>query len=394
MIPRHLSSLLLERHSLARCLYVGGARQVGKTTLLRATFPSLPYVNLEEMDTRTFAESDPRGFLAQYPHGALLDEVQRVPSLFSWLQGVIDEGVKFVLSGSQNFLLMASISQSLAGRVSILELSGLTMSELRSTSAPEPMEVLRSGVAVQSDEGSRWEAVLRGGYPEPILKPRLARAWREDYIRTYIERDVRQLVNIRDLATFQRFVSLCAGRTGQVVNHSSLGADAGVSEGTVRSWLTLLEAAGLIFLMRPHHKNFNKQMIKAPRLYFCDTGLAAHLLGLMTERTASLSPFAGALFETWIVGELRKLWLVRGERPPIHFWRDSRGLEVDLLIEDGLLLWPVEIKSGQTVDPSLWKNLLGFRALQGDEAPLGTLMYGGDEVRIQSGVHVVSWRAL
>lgn len=393
MLQRHFSSLIRERWELARCLYVGGARQVGKTTLLRNLFPELPYVNLETPESRSFAQSDPKGFLRHYPDGAILDEVQRVPELFSWLQESIDNGVRWILSGSQNYLLLESISQSLAGRVSILELPGLTPSELRGTPAPEPMALLRGELAPLPAADSRWEAVLRGGYPEPVLKPRLRRAWHEDYLRTYVERDVRQLVNIRDLPLFQRFVALCAGRTGQVLNYSSLGNDAGISEKTVRSWVGLLDAAGILFLLPAHHRNFNKQVMKSPKLYFCDTGLASHLLGIRDETTLSVSPFAGSLFETWVVGELRKLWMVRGERAPLFWWRDSAGLEVDVLVDDGQGLWPVEIKSGETVDPALWKNLERFHKLQGGDALKGTLIHGGEVARTQSDVQVVPWSA-
>ena len=393
MIERHFASLIRERWELSRCLYVGGARQVGKTTLLRALFPELPYVNLETPETRRFAMDDPKGFLREHPKGAVLDEVQRVPELFSWLQESIDSGVRWILSGSQNYLLLESISQSLAGRVSILELPGLTPSELRGQSAPDPWRLLRGESLIESAGESRWDALLRGGYPEPVLKPRLRHAWNEDYLRTYVERDVRQLMNIRDLLLFQRFVSLCAGRTGQVLNSSSLGSDAGVSERTARSWVSLLEAAGILFLLPAHHRNFNKQVMKSPKLYFCDTGLACHLLGLRDTKTLSVSPFAGSLFETWAVGELRKLWMVRGERAPLFWWRDSAGLEIDLLLDLPEGLWPVEIKSGETVDPSLWKNLARFHKLQGDAAPLGTLLHGGDIARQQSGVQVVPWSA-
>jgi hypothetical protein len=200
-------------------------------------------------------------------------------------------------------------------------------------------------------------------------------------------------VNIRDLTLFQRFVSLCAGRTAQVLNYSSLGSDAGVSEKTARSWIGLLEAAGIVFLLPPHHRNFNKQVMKSPKLHFCDTGLACHLLGQHDVKTLSVSPFAGSLFETWVVGELRKLWMVRGERPPIFWWRDSTGLEVDLLVELPEGLWPVEIKSGETVDPSLWKNLARFQKVQGASAAMGTFLHGGDVARSQSGVQVVPWTA-
>lgn len=392
MIPRHFSGLIQERWELARCLYVGGARQVGKTTLLKSLFPDLPYVNLETPQTREFAQSDPKGFLGEHPGGAILDEVQRVPALFSWLQESIDAGVKWILSGSQNYLMLESISQSLAGRVSILELPGLTPSELRGDRAPDPMELLRGQIPSHPSDGSRWDVVLRGGFPEPTLKPRLRRAWHDDYLRTYVERDVRQLVNIRDLAVFQRFVALCAGRTGQVLNASSLGGDAGVSEKTVRSWVGLLEAAGILFLLPAHHRNFNKQVMKSPKIYFCDTGLASHLLGLRDAKTLANHPFAGSLFETWVVGELRKLWMVRGERAPLFWWRDSNGLEIDLLVDEAGALWPVEIKSGETIDPSLWKNLDKFRKLQGEQAPKGTLIHGGDLVRRQSEVQVASWR--
>jgi predicted AAA+ superfamily ATPase len=310
-----------------------GPRQSGKTTLCRAAFPQKPYINLESPDVREFARNDPRGFLASYPDGAILDEIQRTPELPSYLQPVIDDSGapgQFILTGSQQFEVMTNIGQSLAGRTALLKLLPLSIEELSNAE-----------INMETDE-----LLLTGFYPRIYdvgLKPSQVLG---DYVETYVERDIRQLISIKDLALFQKFVRLCAGRVGQLLNLQSLGNDAGVSHTTARSWLTLLQAGYVVFLLQPWHKNIAKRQIKSPRLYFYDVGLASWLLGAEDERHVRYHPLRGNLFENLVIMEALKYRYHRGERSNLYFWRDGKGNEVDLLVENGPDIVPVEIKSG------------------------------------------------
>ncbi len=344
MIRREIQPVLVKLFGQHPVVTVTGPRQSGKTTLCRDTFPDREYVNLEALDEREFAEQDPRRFLARFGAGAILDEIQRVPSLLSYLQVLVDERREnglFVLTGSQHFGLSNAISQSLAGRTALLRLLPFTLSER-----------LRA-----SPEGSVDELLFGGFYPRVFdhdLEPAQAYA---DYFETYVERDLRQLAEVRNLSNFQRFVRLCAGRVGQLVNLSGLGADAGVTHVTARHWLTLLEASYVAFLLPPYHANIRKRLVRSPKLYFHDVGLACHLLGIEQARQLATHPLRGALFENMVVVEALKHRFNRGRRSNLSFFRDRRGLECDLLYTAGSGVAAIEIKSGATVNSDFFSAL-------------------------------------
>jgi len=356
-------------------LTVTGPRQSGKTTLCRAAFPDKRYVNLESPDTRQFALNDPRGFLAQFPDGAILDEIQRAPHLLSYIQPIVDERnapAQYILTGSQQFEVADTVNQSLAGRTALLKLLPLSISELKSA-CPLP---------------SIDRLLLTGFYPriyDQGLDPTQALG---DYFETYVERDIRQLLAIKDLNLFEKFVRLCAGRIGQVLNLQSLGNDVGVSHTTARSWLTMLEASYVIFILQPWHNNFSKRQIKSPKLYFYDVGLASYLLGLEKELHVSRDPLRGNLFENLVVIEALKYRFNRGKRNNLHFYRDAKGNEVDLLVDIGPHVFPLEIKAGATISEDYFKGLRSF-AGNGAPLPLGTgLVYGGEEMQSRSGIRI------
>lgn len=380
MIKRDAARTLNEFSKGYPILAITGPRQSGKTTLARFVFKKKPYISLEEPDQRAFAIEDPRGFLARYPDGAVLDEVQRAPSLFSYLQTRVDRDGRrglFVLTGSQQFGLLSNITQTLAGRVALIHLLPFSYNELRNArQAPSTVD----------------ELLFKGLYP-PIYDRRLSPSgWYSNYVMTYIERDVRQLVNVRDLAAFQRFICLCAARTGQLLNLSSLANDCGVTHNTAKSWISVLEASYILFLLRPHHKNFNKRLVKTPKLYFFDTGLAAWLAGIQDMKQMSIHPLRGALFETYVIGELLKNRFNRGLVSNLYFWRDNTGNEIDVLAESAGRLIPVEIKSGQTVTRDYMTGLKKWLDIAGTTAGAPWLIYGGDEGQKRSGVEILPWR--
>ena len=345
MIPRTAIPLLEEIRSGYPVITITGPRQSGKTTLARSVFSDKPYISLETPDAREFARSDPRGFMARWKNGAIIDEVQHVPELFSWIQTDVDavgEMGRFILTGSQNFSLIANITQSLAGRSALVQLLPLSMAELSSAgSLPNALD----------------EMILRGGYPALYSRKLNPARWLADYTMSYLERDVRQITQVQDLTTFQRFLRLCAGRTGQLLNMSSLAQDAGISQSTCKSWISILQASYIIFLLPPHHRNLGKRLVKMPKLYFQDTGLAASLMGIQTAQQLTIHPLRGALFETLIVGEHLKSRFNQGFPSNLYFWRDNVGLEVDLLLDEPEGLVPIEIKSSSTASESLLKGL-------------------------------------
>lgn len=360
-----------------------GPRQSGKSTLCRSLLPDKPYANLEEPDTRAFAAEDPRGFLAQFPKGAIIDEVQRCPDLPSYLQPIVDADPKpgrWILTGSQNLSVQASVVQSLAGRTAVLHLLPLAWSET---------------IRFKSHPSSLDEAMLTGGYPR-ILDKRLAPAdWLGSYVATYLERDVRSLSNIGDLAAFQRFVQLCAGRTAQLLNLSALAADAGVSQPTAKAWLSILEATFIAFRLQPWHANLGKRLVKAPKLHFYDTGLACWLMGIRTPEQLRTHPLRGPIFETWVVTELLKHRTNRGESTGLYFYRDAHQVEVDVLIEEPGKFTLVEAKAGQTVSDDLLKNLFAVGQALGKRGQIESLaVIGGDRTQKRTQVAVVSWRKL
>jgi len=363
-------------------LAITGPRQSGKTTLAHALFADKSYVSLEDPEERSFADSDPRGFLARFPQGAVLDEVQRCPELFSYLQGVVDQRQRmgeFILTGSQQFGLMSKISQSLAGRVGLLQLLPFSLAELRDGC------VLPATLA---------ETMLRGCYPPLYDRPVAPSDWFPNYVSTYLERDVRQLLAVRDLSLFQRFLKMCAARSGQLLNLSALAADCGISHVTAREWLSVLEASYVVYLLRPHHQNFGKRLVKMPKLYFFDTGLTAYLLGIRDAETLSTHASRGALFETLVVSEWVKHQFNAGQVAELYFWRDSAGHEVDLLIPQGNRFMPVEIKSGATFSSDWTTALRKLSVLFGDAALPPGIVYGGDGQYERDGCRVIGWQSL
>ena len=380
MIPRQAESALLQLARGYPILAITGPRQSGKTTLARSAFPDQPYVSLEDPDTRAFAEEDPRGFLARYPVGAILDEAQRCPALFSYLQTRVDTDQRmgqFVLTGSQQFGLLSNITQTLAGRVGLIQLLPFALQELQD-----------SHVAVGSLDDLLW----RGLYP-PLHDRNLApEQWFANYVMTYVERDVRQIIEMQNLSLFQRFLKMCAARCGQLLNMSSLANDCGVSHKTIGAWLSVLEAGYIVFLLRPHHQNFGKRLVKTPKLYFHDTGLAAHLMGIRDSAHLSIHSARGALFENFVISELQKRRYNQGLASNLYFWRNNTGEEVDVLIEHGDKLMPVEIKSGQTFTSDFLAGLNKWARYAGEKALPAHLVYGGDENMTRSGVSVHSWQ--
>lgn len=380
MLPRLLEETLLRLARSFPVVAITGPRQSGKTTLARAVFADKPYVSLENPAELSFAQEDPRGFLARFPDGAIFDEAQRWPALFSWLQGLVDEdrrGGRFILTGSQQFGLQAGISQSLAGRVGMTQLLPLSLAEW-----PEPTVPDLDGV------------LLTGGYPALVAQGVPTQDWFPSYVATYVERDVRQVMKVQDLNIFQRFLRLCAARTGQLLNLAALAGEAGISEGTARAWLSVLESSYLVMRLPPYHRNFGKRLVKAHKLYFLDVGLACWLMGIHGRETQALHPLRGALFETWVVGEFVKHRYNGGLAADLYFWRDSNGLEADLIFDTEGRLQPVEIKSGQTITPDYIKAVQKAGRIAGEEALAPWLIHGGSDAYERSGVRVIPWRAL
>ena len=392
MIARQMSDQILEAATQYPAVAVTGPRQSGKTTLCRELFPDYAYANLENPETRQFAVEDPNGFLAHFNKPVILDEVQRVPDLFSYIMTIVDEHKRmgeFILSGSQNFHLQQTVSQSLAGRCSTLKLLPMSFRELNRKPNHDIFEIGNETPDLPDAPGNPFDQVFRGGYPPIHDRGIRPTNWHAQYTQSYLERDVRQLVNVGDLETFERFLRLTAGRSGQILNMDSLANDVGVSPVTVKRWISLLCASYIVFLLKPHSRNFNKRLIKTPKLYFYDTGLLCYLLGIRSARNLELHSQRGAIFETYIISELCKSCFNAGVEPPLYYWRDSQGHEVDLLIEDGEDLYPVEIKSGQTVSGDMMRGLDYWCKLDGTNT--GMLIYGGSGNYTRSGIQVRSW---
>ena len=382
MIDRDAKDTLLRLSKGFPIVAVTGPRQSGKTTLVRSVFFDKPYVSLEDLDIRRFAEDDPRAFLAAYPDGAIFDEAQRCPDLFSYLQTIVDVNPqmgRYILTGSQQFGLLSNISQSLAGRVGMVQLLPFCHGEL---------------CAAQRGSSSIEEAIYRGAYP-PLYDRELVPAdWYPGYVATYLERDLRQLIQVRDLRTFQLFLRMCAARTGQLLNLSSLANDCGITHNTAKAWISVLEASYILFLLQPHHKNFNKRLIKSPKLYFYDTGLACWLLGIQDEGQIVAHSLRGALFETWVLSELVKGRFNRGLHSNLYFWRDRSGTEVDVLVEQGERLFPVEIKSGKTLTADYFTGLSQWLALADEVAGSARLVFAGDQEQLRTHFQVLPWHSV
>jgi predicted AAA+ superfamily ATPase len=378
MIPRKAASKALQLAQQYPVLTITGPRQSGKTTLCRMIFGNKEYVSLEDVDERQFASNDPRGFLNRFPQGAVIDEIQRVPDLLSYIQTVVDtknqEGY-FILTGSQQFELMEKISQSLAGRTALMRLLPFSMSEAYDLEKTPP---------------SLDEALYTGFYPRIFDKQLNATEAMSFYVNTYVDRDLRLLINIKELSKFEIFLKLCAGRIGQIVNMSSLGNDCGINHATVKSWLSVLEASYVIKLMRPYYRNFNKRLIKSPKLYFLDCGLAAFLLDIQNPTQMATHPLKGALFESMVVSELLKYRFNKGQTDNLYYFRDNVGNEIDVICDHGIQLDAMEIKTGQTVAQDFFKGFVYLAKLT-DSIRNSYIIYGGDKDINQKGVHVISW---
>lgn len=381
MVQRNARGLLKELQKGYPAIAITGPRQSGKTTLAKSFFKHLPYLSFENPDILLAAREDPRSFLDRHITGAVLDEVQRSPELVSYLQQIIDEGpgkCRFVLTGSQQFGLHSNITQSLAGRCALLHLLPFSIDELYGRRPFPDLETV----------------LFRGLYP-PVhnrkLNPTL---WYANYVQTYIERDVRQLVNVKDLGAFRTFLLMCAARSGHLLNLSGLASDCGITHNTARSWFSILEASYILFALRPFHSNFGKRLVKTPKVYFYDTGLLAYLMDIRSKDQIAVHPCRGALFETFVIAEIAKASYNRGLPPPIYFWRDRKGFEVDLLVEQGGQIWPIEIKAGKTIardwvaGPTKWTEQAGSRAASPQ------VIYGGDEPVSMGNCAVWSWRKI
>jgi predicted AAA+ superfamily ATPase len=382
-IARKMEKILLDLASGYPAVALLGPRQSGKTTLSQATFKDHRYISLENINERTFAQQDPVKFIKtnENEHGLILDEIQHVPELLSYIQTEIDAHDRpgyFILTGSQNFIVHQSVTQTLAGRVAILTLLPLSLQELKDAHQIKP---------------TAEECVLFGGYPRIYTKDLNPNKWYINYVNTYIERDVRQITRVIDLSIFERFLKLCAGRIGQILNISALANECGVSHTTAKQWLSILQASYIIFLLEPYYKNFNKRLIKAPKLYFYDTGLACALLDLKEQQQLRNNFYFGALFESMIIAELFKSSYNKGDRPQVYFWRDNHGHEMDCVIEKGMELMPIEIKSGQTINPDFFKGLSWWYENIENKPDNGYLIYGGEQNQVRSKGNVLSWRS-
>lgn len=381
MIERVAAKRLLYLAATFKSVAVIGPRQSGKTSLLRLLFPDKEYVSLENPDTRRFATEDPRGFLSKYEsQGAILDEVQRTPELFSYIQEILDNSKKkglFILSGSNNFLLQESISQSLAGRVAYLNLLPFTLSEWLSGNWDTNF----------TDD----QLMLNGFYPPVYDQEIPVNDWAENYIKTYMDRDVRLIKNITNILQFENFVKLLAARTGQEWNASQLAVAVGVDVKTIQSWLGVLESSFIVFLLKPYHKNFNKTIIKRPKVFFYDTSLVCYLLGISSVTILETHPLRGSIFETMVVSEALKQKYHSGNKSKLYFWRTKTGQEIDLIIEKDNEVVPIEIKSGSTVIPDYFKHINYYNKVSGNTA--GNVLYAGQLNQSRSsGIEVINWR--
>ena len=381
MHPRRLAPILLERAARMPVVTLTGPRQSGKTTLCRHLFPALPYRTMESMDHRAFAQEDPRGFLKTLPEGAILDEIQRVPDLVSYLQEEVDRDPRpgrFILTGSENLAVSATVSQSLAGRTALLTLLPLSLEE-RAAFPGGPTDL--------------WTTLFTGGYPRIFDQDLDPAVWLGDYISSYVERDVRQLLRVGDLRTFSAFLALAAGRTGQEMNTSSLSGDVGVSVNTIRAWLSVLEASYLITLLPAWHLNHRTQVVNASKLHFLDSGLACHLLGIRSPEQLASHPLRGALFESWTVSEVMKARVHAGLPPRMFHYREARGPEVDLLVESESGWVLAEAKSGSTVDGGFFKPMEDLTVRLSEDSTVldRRLVYGGETSYERQGTRVVAW---
>lgn len=378
MLSRDLGQIIVQMAEKMPIISITGPRQSGKTTLSKVCFPDYDYVNLESPETRLAAQEDPKSFLRTHKKGLIIDEAQRMPDLFSYLQVLSDESGKpgeYILTGSQNFLLHKTISQSLAGRVFVSHLLPLSLHELRHARLlPENPN----------------EAIRKGFYPRVYDKDIEPAFFYPSYNQTYLERDIAGLVHASNINSFRKFMQLLAGRIGQLINFSSLSIEVGVDYKTIQSWCSLLEAGFLVFFLRPYHQNYSKRIVKSAKAYFHDTGLACSLLGITSTQDVEKHWARGALFENMIVADCLKGFYNKGQREALYFWRDSKGLEIDLIIEDGTDIKAIEIKSGTTINADFFSNLEKFEKLT--SRPLSKyIVFGGDSTAIRRDTRVLPW---
>ena len=380
MVIRELGNKLKEMAEKFPVIAVTGPRQSGKTTLCKQLFSDYQYVSLENPDDRLFAENDPRAFFETYSSRVIIDEIQNVPQLFSYIQELVDksgEVGQFILTGSQNFLMLEKISQTLAGRVYISHLLPLSNREIS-----------------QKHQQDLSSTIFKGGYPRIYDRDINPLDFFPSYTQTYIERDVRKMLNIKDLSLFSAFLKLCAGRVGQLFNASSIANELGVDYKTIQSWISLLEASFVIYKLQPWHVNFNKRVVKTPKLYFYDTGLAVYLLGIRSTEEINIHFAKGSIFENYCISEHLKTKWNKGETERCYFWRDNVGNEVDLLIDNGTSLSIVEIKSGKTIKDDFFKGLIYFEKIAKNYTTNKYLVYSGDSTRKQYDTQILSWNKI
>ena len=379
MYKRHLEEKISKLIQQYDCITLVGPRQSGKTTLCRKLFPDYQYFSFESPDVLDIFDYDPRGFLSGIKQNAIFDEVQKVPKLLSYLQESLDDRNdkrKFILTGSNNLKLSRNVSQTLAGRTRILQLLPLQRDEIPDEHQQKTMDA----------------SIFFGSYPRIYDEKLDPTDWLGDYFQTYVERDVRDTINIVDLKRFNQFIRLLGGRVGQLMSFSSLASDAGVAQPTAKSWFSALESTYICFSLEPHFKNFNKRITKAPKIYFYDTGLLCYLLRIKNSEQLNLHPLKGHIFENWVIAEYMKYFFHQGKEAPLYFWRDQHGHEIDLVIDKGTHLDLIEIKSGQTFQKDFLKNIQWLNKLQNRTE--GKCIYGGSKVLNVQNMVIEPWDQL
>jgi len=384
MIDRNIQSTIKKYSREYPVIAVVGPRQSGKTTLVKNIFRNYKYISLESIDNRERAISDPRGFLDDCGSMVILDEIQRTPDLFSYLQEYVDRNNKpaqYILTGSHQFLLMEKISQSLAGRIITFKLFPFTMNELYFNSQDQEMANIYTPKKRDVKNIPKLEElILKGMYPPIHDKNLTSSMWIQSYLETYVERDVRAIINIGDTRSFENFIKTIAGNSGQLINYSAISNRIGVSQPTVKRWLSILEASGIIFILQPHYKSFSKRLVKTPKLFFIDTALLCYLLSIKTSTQLKTHPLYGNIFETFIISEIFKRVSHMGIKPDLFFWRDKTGNEIDLLIENGMELIPIEIKLSKTFSLSYFEGIQKWLNLQKNTCKRGIVLYTGDSI--------------